>query len=43
MDVIYVYHRNNMTRAETAEILDTDTDTIGYLLDEIRDNAYEKN
>lgn len=40
MDVIYIYHRNNMTVSETAEILDTDTDTIGYLLDDIRNDAY---
>lgn len=39
MDVIYVYYRNNMTRHETAEILDETAETIGFALDEIRQNA----
>lgn len=39
MDVIYIYFRNNMTLAETAEILDETTETIRFALDEIRQNA----
>ncbi|MCG9133847.1 hypothetical protein J5I95_19435 [Candidatus Poribacteria bacterium] len=38
-DLIYVYHRNNMTIEETAAILDETAETIRQALDTIRQNA----